>query len=89
MGDLYLGSGIEPAYVLTAKRRTGVIDYGDRHLAHNVGGIHIVIEESVTEDSTHKDEQHRIATTDGPEFTPGYMLQQGMSTPAYHTDERL
>ena len=52
-----LGSGVEQPDVFTAEGGVGEVYHCDGSLAHQVGGVHVVVEQSVEEDTACQHEQ--------------------------------
>ena len=66
--DFYLWSGTQPTDILPAETAVRVIYYGDRGFGYDVGRIHIVVKQSVHENTPHQHQQHGIAGADSAEF---------------------
>ena len=65
----YLRRGVEPTDVLPAKAAVRVVDHCHRSVGHDIGSIHIVIEQPINKDTSHQYQQYGIAGADGTKLT--------------------
>ena len=66
-----------------------MVDHSHGHIAHDIGGIHVVVEQSVDEHATHEHQQHGVAVPDGTQLVPCHPEAKGKVSPTYHSDAVL